>query len=256
MSAGHNLQSTCPTPHIPGRSTPPHAARSRASPRRWPPVRARAGTRASLRSPACCPARACSTSVAAPRLASTRARPRHHRRGRDRATGVPGPVRTRRPRRGPAVRGALVRSRLLLERDRARGARAPRGVCRRGATRRARLVRADSRPLVPDRAALAAARCPLAARRACAGATGGSAPPASGRTSRCSPRQSWRRCSARRCPSASGRWSRAGCACERPRAEGARPRGSACGRSAAEAADVVADPVDHEERQQQRCRPS
>ncbi len=59
-----------------------------------------------------------------------------------------------------------VRPRVLLERDRARAAGAPRGVRRRAAARGARLVRADPRALVPDRAALAAAGRALAARRA------------------------------------------------------------------------------------------
>src|SRR5207244_12630954 len=72
-------------------------------------------------------------------------------------------------RRGPAPRRPRVRSRVLLERDRARGSAAPGGVRGRAAPRGPGLVRADARVLLPGRAALAAAWRALAAAAAAQG---------------------------------------------------------------------------------------
>ena len=133
-----------------------------------------------------------------------------------RAPRLSGAVRARRRRRGAAVRRRRVRPRVLLERDRARRRR-------RAAAAFAAELRRVGRgwfvqtpgPLVPDRAALAAARRPLAAAARCAGATGGWARPATGRTSSCCGRGELEALFGPARPSASGRWSRAGCACAR-----------------------------------------
>ena len=220
-----------------------HRARPARTPgclARSPPARAGAATSASSRSRGCARRARARRRLRADRPARARARPRHHRRGPRRASRLPRAVRARRRGRRAAVRRRRVRPRVLLERDRARPAGAPRGVRRGDPPRGPGLVRADARLLVPDRAALAAAGRPLAAPR-CAGATGAWAPPAS-----------WEEISLLAGaemealfgpalgPSASGRSSRAGCACS--------PARNAT--SAAETADVVAHAVDHEEQQQ------
>ena len=157
-----------------------------------------------------------------------------------RAARLPGAVRAGRRRRGPAVRRRRVRPRVLLERDRARPPRPPRGVRRGAAPRGARLVRADAGPLVPDRAPLAAAGRPLAARRAAPPLLAPGRGRRAGRRSRC--------CAARELEALFGP--------ARPGAlRGARQELGACG-SARQAADVVADAVDHQEQQQRRSPPS
>src|ERR1700716_3053323 len=65
-------------------------------------------------------------------------------------------------RRGAAIPTANVRPVVLRERDRARGARAPREVRSRGPQGRPGVVCADAGVLVPDRAAFAAPRRALA----------------------------------------------------------------------------------------------
>ncbi len=118
--------------------------------------------------------------------------------------GLPRPVRAGRRRRGAAVCRRGVRPRVLQQRDRARPAGAPRGICGRAATCGQGLVRADAGVVVPARAARAAAVRALAA-----------APPAPpllaaggerhmGGDRAAAPRGRWRRCSGRRCPSAAG----------------------------------------------------
>ena len=158
---------------------------------------------------------------------------RHHRRRPARAPRLPRAVRACRRRRGPAVRRRRVRPRLLLERDRARRRRSAASAFAAEMRRVGRgwfvQTPAFSFPIEPH--SLLPGRA-LAAARACAGATGASAPPATGRRSRCCAAASWKRCSDRRGPSASPASPRAGSA------------------SAGEPADVVADAVDHEEQQQ------
>ena len=163
------------------------AARSRAWPRRFAARARGAPPRALLRADAARRrGRACSTSAAGA-LGLRALEPELDITGVDLAEqpGYPGPfVRADAAAGLPFADGEfdLVYCSSVIEHvPPARRARVRRGAAPRGA----RLVRADARLLVPDRAPLAAARARTGCPCACAGATGGSARPATGRRSRC-----------------------------------------------------------------------
>ena len=153
----------------------PLAARARAGATRLLPAQRAAGGRADAR-----------RRLRRARAAGARAGARHHRRRPRRATRLSGAVRAGRRQRAAAVRRRRVRPRVLLERDRARPACAPRGFAaelRRVGRGWMVQTPACSFPIEPH--SLLPGR-PLAAGRDCGGATGGSARRATGRRSRCS----------------------------------------------------------------------
>ena len=234
---------------MPGRSTPPHAARWRAWPR--PAGRARraraAATRASSRSRACRPERGCSTSAAA-RSACARWSPtstspastwssapatRARSCARTRAAGLPF---------ADGEFDLVYCSSVIEHVPPARRAAFAAELRRVG---RGWYVQTPAL-LVPDRAALAAAGRALAAGARCAGATGGWARPASWEEisllRRARARGAVR---ARAAPSASGRCVKSWVACA--------PLGSA---QPLRRLMSLLTPLMHEEREQHDPRPS